>query len=545
MSVTVYAARSIITMDPSCPIATHVAVKDGKVLSVGTLEEVSAWGDYQLDTQFSDKVLMPGMIEGHSHILEGALWDHAYIGFYDRLGPDGTTHAGLTDLEAVIDKLKELDAALPDPNTPLVGWGFDPIFFGGTRIKASDLDRVSTTRPIVLLHASLHLLNTNSEVLRRSEIDRSINLDVVFKDEHGEPTGEFASMVGIYLATKGIDFDMMGASTSSQSLRNFANLCRLSGVTTVTDLHSDLNEQTVARYVEETSKPDYPCRLVTAFGGTLLPPAEGLARVQAAQKSSTDKARFGLVKLVADGSIQGFTARLKWPGYFNGNPNGLWYIEPSALVPTIKTYHDAGHQLHIHTNGNETTEAVIEALEEVLRGSPWGDHRHTLQHCQMADEAQFNRMADLGIGVNLFSNHIYYWGDLHYSTILGPDRANKIDNAGAALKNGVPLAIHSDAPITPIDPLFTAWCAINRTTSSGRVLGGDEEALDLDEALYTITMGAARSLKMDGEVGSIEVGKWADFAVLEDDPYELGPENLKDIRVWGTVLGGRIFSNAD
>ena len=245
MSVTVYSARSIITMDPSCPTATHVAVKDGKILSVGTMEEVSAWGDYQLDTQFADKVLMPGMIEGHSHILEGALWDHAYIGYYDRLGPDGSTHKGLTDLEAVIDKLKALDAALPDTDTPLIGWGFDSIFFGGTRIKASDLDRVSTTRPIILFHASLHLVNTNSEVLRRSEIDRSINLDVVFKDEAGEPTGEFASMVGIYLATKGIDFDLMGASTSSESLWNFAHLCRLAGVTTVTDLQSVLNEQTV------------------------------------------------------------------------------------------------------------------------------------------------------------------------------------------------------------------------------------------------------------------------------------------------------------
>jgi len=380
MSVTVYSARSIITMDPSCPTATHVAVKDGKILSVGTMEEVSAWGDYQLDTQFADKVLMPGMIEGHSHILEGALWDHAYIGYYDRLGPDGSTHKGLTDLEAVIDKLKALDAALPDTDTPLIGWGFDSIFFGGTRIDASDLYRVFTTRPIILFHARLHFVNTAGEVLRCSEIDRSINLDVVFKDEAGEPTGEFASMVGIYLATKVIDFALMGASTSSESLWNFAHLCRLAGVTTVTDLHSDLNEQTVSRYVLEPNKPDYPCRLVTAFGGTLLPPAEGLARVQAAQKNSTDKARFGLVKLVADGSIQGFTARLKWPGYFNGNPNGLWYIEPSALVPTIKTYHDAGHQIHIHTNGNETTEAVIEALEDVLRQSPWGDHRHTLQH---------------------------------------------------------------------------------------------------------------------------------------------------------------------
>jgi predicted amidohydrolase YtcJ len=140
----------------------------------------------------------------------------------------------------------------------------------------------------------------------------------------------------------------------------------------------------------------------------------------------------------------------------------------------------------------------------------------------------------------LFANHLYYWGDAHYSQTIGPDRANRMDACGTALRLGVPFAIHSDAPITPIGPLFTAWCAVNRCTSSGRVLG-EEERIGLQDALHAITLGAAYTLRMDGEIGSIEVGKFADFCVLDADPLSLPPRSLKDIGVWGTVLGGRVF----
>ena len=207
----------------------------------------------------------------------------------------------------------------------------------------------------------------------------------------------------------------------------------------------------------------------------------------------------------------------------------------------VVAYHTAGHQIHIHTNGDEATEVALDAIEDALTAHPRPDHRHTLQHCQMASDAQFRRMATLGVGVNLFSNHTYYWGDQHYAMTLGPDRANRIDNAGSAVEHGVDLALHSDAPITAIGPLFTAWCAVNRVTATGRVLGGEAEMLSVEEALYSITMGGAVSLKLDNDIGSIEVGKFADFAVLYEDPLEISPMDLKDVRVWGTVLGGRVF----
>jgi predicted amidohydrolase YtcJ len=158
----------------------------------------------------------------------------------------------------------------------------------------------------------------------------------------------------------------------------------------------------------------------------------------------------------------------------------------------------------------------------------------------MADAAQFRRMARLGMCVNLFANHIYYWGDAHYALTMGPDRAERMDACATALKHGVPLAIHSDAPITPLGPLFTAWCAVNRLTSSGRVLGAAER-IGVADALRAITLGAAWTLHLDDRIGSIEVGKLADFCVLDDDPLGIAPEALKDVRVAGTVLGGRVL----
>jgi predicted amidohydrolase YtcJ len=315
------------------------------------------------------------------------------------------------------------------------------------------------------------------------------------------------------------------AGQEEAGIWNFGRVAQLAGVTTATDLVNDLNETGVANLRKVTADPAFPLRIVPAFRGFDADAGKGVETVLRLVKSTTDKLRFGLVKLVIDGSIQGFTARLKWPGYFNGGPNGLWLMPPQQLADILLAYHRAGLQVHIHTNGDEASEVALDAIEQVLSRQPRWDHRHTLQHCQMADASQFQRMANLGVCANLFSNHIYYWGDAHYAQTMGPDRANRMDAAGTARRFGVHFALHSDAPITPLGPLFTAWCAVNRKTASGRVLG-DGERIAVADALHAITLGAAYTLKLDHEIGSIEAGKRADFAVLEDDPLAVAPDAL-------------------
>ena len=176
----------------------------------------------------------------------------------------------------------------------------------------------------------------------------------------------------------------------------------------------------------------------------------------------------------------------------------------------------------------------------MLRASPDPDARFTLQHCQMAHDAHFRRMARLGICVNLFANHLYYWGDQHYALTMGPERAERMDAAGSAQRLGVAYSIHSDAPVTHLAPLFTAWCAVNRRTTTGRVLG-TEERVSVADALHAVTIGAAFTLKLDTEIGSIECGKRADFAILEDDPLAVDPAKLHEVPVWARSSGGASF----
>ncbi|MEM8750541.1 MAG: amidohydrolase [Pseudomonadota bacterium] len=541
----IYSAKKIITMNPARPSATHVAIRDGRILGAGSLEETTGWGDYTLDDTFADKIIMPGLVEGHSHAMEGTLWKYTYVGFFDRMDPHGKVWSGAKNIDAVLDRLKEADAAMEDPEAPLPGWSLDPIYFNNQRVTREDLDKVSTTRPIGIMHASGHILNVNSKALEMAGLLKTgINNPAVPLGSDGMPTGELKgpdvmTPVGIHV---GFDRDMLACD--EQGLIDFARLCVRNGVTTATDLAARLPDDAVDMMLDVTSRKSYPARIVALRFHHGVTPEELIEHALKLGKQSRDRLRLGMIKVVVDGSIQGFSARIKWPGYYNGAQNGLWYISPEHLRTIINMSLENDIHIHTHTNGDEATELVLDCMEEGLRKHPSRDHRFTLQHCQLADAAQFRRMQKLGMCVNLFANHHFYWGDEHYNLTVGPERAERMNACATALENGVPMAIHSDAPITPLGPLFTAWCAVNRLTSSGRTQG-HEEKIDVDEALYAITLAAAYTLKLDGEIGSIETGKCADLAILEDDPEEIGGENLKDVRVWGTMQDGRIFAASD
>lgn len=542
---TIFSARKIITMNPGRPEATHVAVRDGRILGVGSLEELRGWGEAEQDDRFADKILMPGLVEGHAHTMEGTLWRHTYCGYFDRMDPDGKTWPGARNIEAVLDRLKQAEAELADSETPLPGWSLDPIYYDNRRVSREDLDKVSKTRPIGILHASGHIMNVNTRALELAGLFRTgLNHPGIPLGKDNLPTGELKgpdvmTPVGIHV---GFDGDMLACD--ERGLRDFAKLCVRSGVTTVTDLAARLDDAAVDMMLRVTGEDDFPARVVPLRYFLGMTPRELLDHAATLKERSADRLRLGMIKVVVDGSIQGFSARLRWPGYFNGAPNGLWYTPPEHLQDVLDGALRQGLHVHTHTNGDEATELVLETMERALRKHPSADHRFTLQHCQLADTAQFRRMSKLGMCVNLFANHHYFWGDEHYRLTVGPERAERMNACRTALANNVPMAIHSDAPITPLGPLFTAWCAVNRITASGRVQG-EGEKISVADALHAITLGAAYTLKLDGEVGSIEVGKHADFAVLEDDPTKTDAEKLKDVRVWGTVQAGRVFAASD
>lgn len=540
-STTIFSAKKILTMNSYQPVATHVAVRDSRILGVGSLDELGYWGDYTLNEIFADKILVPGFVEAHCHAMNGSVWENSYVGFFDRTDPNGRLWPGIKTLDGVVERLIEIEHTLDDPEETLVAWGFDPIYFtDGVRMNLEHLDQVSRDRRILVQHSNGHLLNANRKVLELAGIDSTTDVEGVMKDADGDPTGELGEMAAQFMAYKVTDVRRFDG-INSNDLWTFAKTATNVGVTTATDLHARVQDQNIQSYVEVTKNADYPLRLVPAAGALTMSIQDGPSHVAQLKQHNNDKLYLGLCKIMTDGSIQGFTGRLKWPGYINGKPNGIWNLPPQTLTEMVEAYHAAGLQMHMHTNGDEASELMINAIEAALHKNPRPDHRHTLTHCQMADESQFRRMAQLGICSNLFTNHIYYWGDQHYSLTMGPDRATRMDACGTAKRLGVPYTIHSDAPVTPLDPLFTAWCAVNRQTASGRILGPNE-CIEVDDALRAITLGAAYTLHLDHLIGSIEIGKFADFAVLEQDPTELPPENLKDVPIWGTVVDGIVRS---
>jgi predicted amidohydrolase YtcJ len=533
----IYKASKIITLSPDFPEVTHVAVSEGKILALGSLEDL-AYLNLPVDDCFAGKVLTPGFVEGHGHAIAGESWRYTYLGYDQQMDPKGKAWPGIINQQQALIRLSTAQAQLGVEDIPLIGWHYDPIFWQDKQqvLDRNALDSISQTRPIMVMHASGHVLNVNSALLAMANLDERLEIEGLIKDSQGRLTGELRDLASQFAVLKAIGNPLIG-KVDPQILDAYAQLAVNAGVTTASELYASLDPLSMRSYSDAANRDDYPIRLYAAQNAETLSVEDALLRLEEGKALSNDKLHLGSCKLIVDGSIQSFTARLEWPGYLNGAANGAWKQPPQRMEQMIREYHIAGIQLHIHVNGDQATELVLGILEKVLKEHPWPDHRHTLQHCQMASEAQYRKMAALGVCVNLFSNHLYYWGDQHSTITVGSNKAARMNAAASALKHGVNLAIHSDTPVTPLNPLFSAWCAVTRTSRSGKV-NGENQKINITQALHAMTLGAAYTLKLDHLVGSIEVGKFADFAVLEQDPLTVASQQLKDIKVWGTVLAG-------
>lgn len=545
---TIFTARKIVTMNLANPEAQAVAVREGRILCAGTLEECQAWGEATVDDRFADHVLIPGFVEAHGHTADSMSELVPYVGYYSYPLSDGTQTTPIRSYEDLIARLKEEDAALPAGET-LLASGFDPIYFPDLpRLSKRELDQVSTTRPIFVRHASGHLATVNTALLEAEGITNDSPTPGVGKDADGELNGELQEAPAMMLAKSAFG-KMTEAGKGPGPIRIHAAMCRNAGVTTSTELVGTLLlfADQIPVWQETVNDAAFPVRMVLynipAMPGTA---ADYDAIAEAAVKLreiETDKLRSPGIKLVADGSIQGWTAVVMDPGYFTGEDHGLLLFSPEDLTAAIKAFHARKLNVHCHCNGNGTAEIFIDAVEEVLRTDAWLDHRHVVQHSQMTTAAQYRRMGRMGICANIFTNHIWYWGDQHYEFTMGPERTRGMWACRTALENNVPLSFHSDSGVTPIGHLMTMWCAVNRVTPSGRVLG-DYEKITPYEALHAATIGGAFQLHMDHEIGSIEAGKFADFAVLSESPLDVAPMAIRDIAVWGTVVGGVPFEAA-
>jgi hypothetical protein len=546
MTIKVFKARSVITLDSALAQADAVAVQDGRVLHTGMFDQVKddlSSHSLEIDDRFADSVIAPGFIEAHCHIQrEGAMSRYPWVGSYPRRRVDGNYQVGCSTATEVIERLQVAHGEMKDPNESLIAVGFDQSMVNGEALTLQMLDSVSESRPIWVMQSNGHVGHANSAMLARAGVDRTTDEEGVARDANGEPTGEIRELALALFLGKHVELDAGGEA----AIWDAGHLSRQVGCTMVTDLAYIPTLKSVDAYGTIVNNEMFPTRVRYAPNITFLSLRNDFNKTlelfKTLEQYNTDKFAMGPLKFIADGSIQGRTARMNWPGYCCGSPNGLWLGDPEKIYEQMLPFHEAGYQLALHTNGDEAIQAGLDIYQRLLETHPRFDHRHRLEHVQMATDAMFRRIKTLGVCVNLFANHLYYWGDTHRNDTMGPAKARHLDAVGTAVRMGIPHSIHSDAPVTPLDPLFTMWCAVNRMTSSGHVLGEAERISPMD-ALRAMTIGSAYLLNCDDEYGSIEVGKHADFAVLGADPSAVDPMEIKDIEVVATVLGGQVHSN--
>jgi len=242
-------------------------------------------------------------------------------------------------------------------------------------------------------------------------------------------------------------------------------------------------------------------------------------------------------KLFADGAIYSLLMQVR-DAYLDDHM-GEWMMDKDDFERAFRIYWDAGYQIHVHVNGDAGLDRVLDTLERNLRRNPRYDHRTVLVHFAVSAPDQVKRIADLGAIVSANPYYVTALADQYSKVGLGPERADAMVRLGDVSRAGISWSLHSDMPMAPGDPLFLMWSAVNRVTASGRVAGPDQR-VSAEDALRGVTIEAAYSLKLEDEIGSIEPGKRANFTVLDRNPLKVDPMDIRNVKVWGTVMEGRV-----
>jgi len=519
-SVVVYLNGSVITMDSRGTVAEAVAVRDGRIVAVGKTAELRALGEA---VDLKGRVLLPGFYAAHDHFPQAGLLALTQVDL------NSPPIGAITSMDELVAALKKKAATTPKGQW-VVGRGYDDTLIREKRHPSrSDLDRVSTEHPLWVTHISGHMGAGNSLALKIANVTRNTPQPEgghIRKDARtGEPDGYIEERQTI--VTRHIP--PVTAQEMQEGIR-WANRQYLSkGVTTAVVTGGPRNSYLAVR--EAMQRGELKLRLDWMLSGAKperLPGVEGKLRVVG-------------VKAWQDGSIQGYTGHLGAP--YHVQPEGKHDFRgyPSRsreqLTAMVREYHRDGFQVAVHGNGDAAIDDILAAYETVLQERPKTDTRWRIEHCQTAREDQLDTMKRLGATPSFFVAHVFYWGDRHRDLFLGPRRAGRISPLRSALNRGVRFSIHNDTPVTPVDPLLLVWNAVNRTTRYGKVLG-PEQRIGVMEALRAVTIDAAWQSFDEKDRGSIEVGKAADFVVLERSPLKVTPIEIWNIVVVETIVAG-------
>jgi len=538
-----YFGGTILTMEDTAPQAEAVVLKNGKILFAGTKTEADRYTDDKTKIiNLEGRVLLPGFIDVHGHFTSRAGMMQAIDLFPE---PYGTVNS-IEDLQNTIRKYLK-DHSVPT-NQPVIGNGYDDAIMTEHRHPTRDeLDAISKTNPIIVIHTSGHASVANTAMLKLLGISESS------KDPEGghygrnKKTGklngkleENASFSALLSLTEKMSKQTGNAQAQAmENLRESQDEWLSYGQTTICDGRT--MGESVALLEKAASEHLFKADVV------YFPDYEYFKKDLPAFKPKYMKynnhLKLGGFKFSDDGSPQGKTAWLTQPYLVppegqSSDYKGFPIFTDQVLYDDLKTLFQNNITAQLHVNGDAAIDQALQVIGKLKEENIYRPElRATLIHVQNSRPDHIQKIKNIGVIPSYFSTHVYLWGDWHYSSVFGPERASFISPANSALQAGIIFTMHHDAPVTPPDLITAMYSAVNRKTRSGRILGPNERITPL-QALKAITINAAYQLQEEERKGSIKKGKLADFVILDQNPLTIDPEQIRNIKVLETIKEG-------
>ncbi|WIY27375.1 amidohydrolase [Parasedimentitalea psychrophila] len=514
----------IVTMDATRPDAQALAFRDGRIVAIGTEEAVrQKIGSYDFFFDLNGRTIVPGFIESH---------DHAFMSSNTLLVEDVSPFTTPT----LAGALTKIATVRPDKDGWIVAFGADQTLYEEKRGPTRDLlDPLFPNTPVIVYHLSGHGAFMNSEALRISGLDESTPDPAggfYEKDDTGKLTGYLSGQPAF------LPYKSYPSATHAAAVEK-SKLSAEFGITTGSEL-AIMNAFVLEGVYQAVQDPDYATRLVGGYFST-APDYEEI--VPLLKNYETELFHIPFIKTWTDGSLQGGTAYMR-NGYHDHTMGKGDSAQGSQAYfnELVLDIYRKGFWPAVHANGDAAVDVALNALENAkteMGAANTENFRPQIIHAQVSHPEQFVRMKQLGAEPTIFTSHIYYWGDLHFERTLGPENIELMSAMKSAYDAGLRPAMHSDAPVAPVDPLLNMWAAVNRETSSGRIVGA-QQAITPEQALAAYTINPAYQFGMEEDVGSLEIGKFADFVVLDGNPVKIDPREIRHIKVYATIMGGRV-----
>jgi predicted amidohydrolase YtcJ len=534
---TIYVGGDIITINDAQPTVEALAVKDGRIVAVGTRASVEN-GHKGAATRVVDlggKTLLPSFIDAHSHYYNSLLVANQAKLYAPPSGPG-------KDVPSIIAELKKFAAQRSIPKGKMiVGYGYDDtVMPDGRLLNRDDLDAAFPDNPVRIDHVSMHGAVLNSLALKKFGFSNGMKTPpggvIVRKPGTDEPYGLImeTAFLPVVEQQEPMTPDQEVAYTRAGQM-----LYAAAGVTTA---HEGLTHLDQLQTIKRASQAGANIIDVVAFP-FITEVDKVIAEFPLAGWGKYDqRLKIGGIKITIDGSPQGRTAYFTQP-YLTGGPGGEknWTGElmapQDAINELLKKVYDLGVPVLFHANGDGAIDSLITA-HEFAAAEDLGRYRNvTAIHAQFTRNDQIPRFVEYKIRPSFYTLHTYYFAEAHIAN-RGAEQAMYISPMRDAIDAGLHPTNHTDFVVAPLDQMMMLWTAVNRISRAGAEIGPGQRVTPL-EGLKAMTIWAAEQYGEEESKGSLEPGKRADLVILDKNPLKVDRMAIKDIRVVETIKDGK------